>query len=61
MDDDDLVALVRTDAEDLLRMLGSQPQQGSGRTRPVFTQIVIGRTTSAGLATTAEEIGRAHV
>jgi hypothetical protein len=53
MEDEDLVALVRDDANELLRMLGSQPTQEAGRSRQVLTVMMLGRTTSSGLSTTA--------
>lgn len=54
MESEDLVALVRDDANELLRMLGSQPKQEAGRSRQVFTVMMLGRTTTSGLSTTAE-------
>jgi hypothetical protein len=52
--EEDLVALVRDDANELLRMLPSVGTQEAGRTRPVFPNIMVGRTTSSGLSLTAE-------
>jgi hypothetical protein len=60
MEDEDLVALVRDDANELLRMLGSQPKQEAGRTRQRLTLMMLGRTTSSGLSTTAEGDVRVH-
>jgi len=53
-DNEELVALIRPDAEDLLRMLSSQPGQRPGFVRPLLTLLMLGRTTSSGLGTTSE-------
>jgi hypothetical protein len=56
MSDDakDLVALVREDANELLRQLPSVGGQSSGRPRPTNFMDMVGKTTSAGLPTTSE-------
>ena len=59
-DGNDMVALIRTDANELLRMLPSVGKQEAGRSRQVFTLIMLGRTTSSGLSTTAEGDVRVH-
>jgi hypothetical protein len=58
--EEDLVALVRDDANELLRMLPSIGKQEAGRTRQVSTIMMLGRTTSSGLSTTAEGDVRVH-
>jgi hypothetical protein len=58
--EEDLVALVRDDANELLRMLPSVGKQEVGRTRQVSTIIMLGRTTSSGLSTTSEGDVRVH-
>ena len=59
--EEDLVALVRDDANELLRMLPIVGKQEAGRTRPVKTLMMLGRTTTAGLSTTAEGDVLIHV
>lgn len=52
-ENDELVALVRQDAEDLLRMLSSQPGQVQGpRAEPIRAKM-FGRTTSSGINLTS--------
>ena len=52
-DNEELVAFVRQDAEDVLRMLSSQPGQEAGARRLTNPQKMFGRTTSSGISLTA--------
>ena len=52
-DTEELVAFIRQDAEDVLRMLSSQPGQEAGARRLTNPQKMFGRTTVLGISLTA--------